>query len=249
MRKLVFLTGLLCALNPAFGQNCDRQCLSGILTSYLPALVAHDPKVLPLAANVRFTEDTVEMPLGEGLWKTASGLGSFRQDIIDVRAGVAGTHVVVQEKGAPVRFEVRLKVASGKTSEIDTTVVRNQTEGMIYKPDQLKEASPAMKTIPDTARHARRNDEIRVVGSRRLESRQLRQGGRALRRRRVPVRKWPDYGRAQMHLHARLHQHRGAAATDAGRNRGARCRCRRGTGYCVAAHELWTRRSRAAKAL
>ncbi len=84
------------------------------------------PKRLPLAANVRFTEDTVEIPLGEGLWKTASGLGTFRQDIIDVRAGVAGTHVVMQEKGAPVLFQVRLKVASGRISEIDTTVVRNR---------------------------------------------------------------------------------------------------------------------------
>jgi hypothetical protein len=66
------------------------------------ALVAHDPKALPFAANARFTEDTVEMPLGEGLWKTASGLGTFRQDIIDLRAGVAGTHVVMQERDAPV---------------------------------------------------------------------------------------------------------------------------------------------------
>ncbi len=50
MRKIVFLAGLVCALNPAFGQtarpaqNCDRECLRGMLTSYLSALVAHDPK-------------------------------------------------------------------------------------------------------------------------------------------------------------------------------------------------------------
>ena len=134
-----------------------------MLTSYLSALVAHDPKALPLAANVRFTEDTVEMPLGEGLWKTASGLGTFRQDIIDVRAGVAGTHVVMQEKGAPVLFQVRLKVASGKISEIDTTVVRNQTEGMIYKPDQLKEASPAMNIIPDGSQRNTREEMTRLA--------------------------------------------------------------------------------------
>lgn len=140
----MFLAGLLCVLNPAFGQtartaqNCDRECLHGMLTSYLSALVAHDPKTLPLSQNARFTE----LPLGEGLWKTASALGTFRQDIFDVRAGVAGTHVVMQEKGAPVLFQVRLKVASGKISEIDTTVARNQTEGMIYKPDELKSRVP-----------------------------------------------------------------------------------------------------------
>jgi hypothetical protein len=62
-----------------------------MLTSYLNALIAHDPRTLPLAANARFTEDTVERPLGEGLWKTASGLGTFRQDIIDVRTAPLGT--------------------------------------------------------------------------------------------------------------------------------------------------------------
>jgi hypothetical protein len=97
-----------------------------MLTRYLNALVVHNPKALTLAGNARFTEDTVEKPLGEGLWKTASGLGTFRQDIIDVREGVAGTHVVMQDNGAPILFQVRLKVASGKMSEIDTTVVRNQ---------------------------------------------------------------------------------------------------------------------------
>jgi hypothetical protein len=80
MRKIVFLAGLVYALNPAFGQTARRE-------SYVSALVAHGPKVLPLATNMRFTEDTVEMPLGEGLWKTASGLGTFRQDIIRCARG------------------------------------------------------------------------------------------------------------------------------------------------------------------
>jgi len=92
VRKIALLGGVLRALGmlstTAFGQNCDRDCLRGVITGYLNALVAHNPKALPLAANVRFTEDTVEMPLGEGLWKTASGLGTFRQDIIDVRGAL-----------------------------------------------------------------------------------------------------------------------------------------------------------------
>ena len=129
MRQTFLLAGLLFALKPALAQSsppaqsCDRECLRGMLTSYLNAVVAHDPKALPLAANARFTENTVEKPIGEGLWKTASGLGTFRQDIIDVRQGVAGTHIVIEENGTPVLFQVRLKVASGRISEIDSTVV------------------------------------------------------------------------------------------------------------------------------
>ncbi len=169
MRQILFLAGLLLVLKPAAAQtpspaqNCDRECLRGMLTNYLNALIAHDPKSLPLAANVRFTENTVEKPLGEGLWKTASSLGTFRQDILDVRQGVAGTHVILEEKGAPAMFQVRLKVAAGKISEIDTTVVRNQTEGMIFRPDQLKTASPAMNITPEPSQRNSREEMIRLA--------------------------------------------------------------------------------------
>jgi hypothetical protein len=172
MRQILFVAGLLFVLHPALSQtpgsapNCDRECLRGMLTRYLDALTAHDPKTLPLAANARFTEDTVEKPLGEGLWKTASGalsLGTFRQDIIDVRAGVAGTHVVIQENGAPLLFQVRLKVVMSRISEIDTTVVRNQADGMIFKPDELKTASPAMNLTPERSQLNTREEMTRLA--------------------------------------------------------------------------------------
>ncbi len=167
MRQTVFVTALLFALSPVHAQsgasNCDRECLRATITNYLNAVVAHDPKSLPLAANVRFTEDTVEKRLGDGLWKTASGLGRFRQDIIDVRAGVAGTHVVMQENGSPILYQVRLTVVSRKISEIDTTVVRNREEGMIYRPDALKTASAAMNVTPEPAQRNTREEMKRLA--------------------------------------------------------------------------------------
>lgn len=163
MRQLLIFAALLCALKPAAGQTCDRECLRGMLTQYLSALVAHDPKTLPLAPKARFTENTVEKQLGDGFWKTASSLGGFRQDIIDVRQQVAGTHVVVEENGNPVLFQVRLKLASGKISEIDSTVVRNQTEGMIFRPDALTAASPAMNVTPEPSQRNTREEMIRLA--------------------------------------------------------------------------------------
>jgi hypothetical protein len=49
----------------AQGEKCDRACLADIMTRYLNAMVAHDPSALPVAPNVKFTEDTVQMKLGE----------------------------------------------------------------------------------------------------------------------------------------------------------------------------------------
>lgn len=133
------------------------------MTTFLNALVAHDPTMLPLAPNVRFTENTVEKPLGEGFWKTASGLGTFRQDVIDARQGIAGTHAVIEENGKPVLFQVRLKIVSRKLSEIDSTVVRNQTEGMIFHPEALKTVSPAMNLTPEPAQRNSREEMIRLA--------------------------------------------------------------------------------------
>jgi hypothetical protein len=54
----VFL--LLAASSVASAKDCDRACLTGLITTYVDALVAHKPESLPLAANVRFTEDMKE---------------------------------------------------------------------------------------------------------------------------------------------------------------------------------------------
>src|SRR5215813_4216044 len=91
--------------------NCDRECLRGFITDYLNAMVAHTPQSLPLAPGARFTEDTKTMTPGEGLWKGVSKLRPYRQDFLDVREGMAATHVVVEENGSPVMLALRLKIA------------------------------------------------------------------------------------------------------------------------------------------
>jgi hypothetical protein len=90
--------------------SCDRACLRGFMTQYLDAVIAHKPGNLPVSDKVRFTENTVDMKLGDGIWKTASKLTPYRQDIIDVRQGVAGTHAVIEEGKNTVLLLVRIKV-------------------------------------------------------------------------------------------------------------------------------------------
>jgi hypothetical protein len=144
--------------------RCDRQCLADIMTRYLNAVVAHDPKTLPLSDKVRFTEDTVEMKLGEGLWKTASKLRPYRVDFIDVQTGMAAVHTVFEENGAPVLFAARLKVVDRKISEIETMVVRNRAEGVLFAPENLKEPTPAMAYRPQKSEVMPRDQMIEVAG-------------------------------------------------------------------------------------
>jgi len=128
------------------------------LTRYFDAMVGHKPELLHVAANVRSTEDGVDRKLGEGLWKTITQVLPYRWDILDVRQGVAGAHVVVEAEGAPALFVVRLKVVGSMITEIETLVVHNQTEGMIYKVDALKTPSEAMTKLPEPSSLMSRKD-------------------------------------------------------------------------------------------
>jgi hypothetical protein len=167
--KLRFSLGLLLiaiAASPASPASaaCDRDCLRGITTQYLDALVAHNPGALPLAANVRFTEDTVETKLGESpLWKNATKLRPFRFDMLDVRQGVVASQVIVEESGSPVMLMLRLKVLDQKITEVETQVTRSKAEGSIFDVDALQTPSKAMLLTPEASERNSRADAIKVA--------------------------------------------------------------------------------------
>jgi len=117
-------------------QSCDRACLGGLVTQYLDALVAHDPSKLPLTDNVRFTEDSKAIKLGDGLWKTVTGKGTFRHDYLDVKKQVAAAHFVVLEGQTQVLGSVLLHVQDGKIAGIETLVQRVNSDSR-FQPTEL----------------------------------------------------------------------------------------------------------------
>jgi hypothetical protein len=148
---------------PASGGACDRQCLAGFVTKYLDALVAHKPGELPVAANVRFTEDCKELKLGEGFWTTISGLRDYRRDILDVRDGTAVSFIVAEEAKAPVLFALRLKIVNDKIAEVETMVVHNQKEGMLFNVQNLQSVSKMMTLVPEKAQMNSREEMIKAA--------------------------------------------------------------------------------------
>ena len=64
------------------GSGCTREVLKGSIDKYFAALEAHDPSGLPLASNVKYTENGVELPIGKGFLQTAGKI-LLRRDLID----------------------------------------------------------------------------------------------------------------------------------------------------------------------
>jgi hypothetical protein len=149
---------------PAPAVSCDRECLRGMLTSYLYAVLRHDTGRLPLGENLRVTEDAVEKPLANvGLLRTVTRLRGYRQDILDERAGMAGADVVVEESGAPILLVVRLKVVDRKITQIETVTTRSRAEGLIFNIDGLGAPSEVMNYAPLPEQLATREDAVRAA--------------------------------------------------------------------------------------
>jgi hypothetical protein len=157
LRTVLALTPALLALTPAaLAQDCDRACLKDLITKYADALAAHDPSRLPLAANVRFTEDSRDLKLGEGLWKTVVKMGSFRQDYIDLKAQIAAAHINAFESDTQVMHSVLLRVANRKITGIETQVYRVKDQPTFKNPDQLDKPLAGFNTpVPAAARMSR----------------------------------------------------------------------------------------------
>jgi hypothetical protein len=85
-----------------------------MIATYVDATVTHEPSRLPVVADVRFTEDSQELKLGEGLWRTVTRKGDFRQDYIDLKKQIAASHVMLFEENAQVLYSVVLRVADQK---------------------------------------------------------------------------------------------------------------------------------------
>jgi len=142
--------------------SCDRECLRGMLTEYLYALVKHDTSKLPLSDKVRITEDANEKPIAKvGLVNTVTRLRGYRQDFLDERGGMATTAAVVEESGAPILLVVRLKVVDQKITEIEMVATRSRSEGLIFNIDGLSAASEGMNYAPRPEQLNSREDVLK----------------------------------------------------------------------------------------
>lgn len=140
---------------------CDRACLQNMLTTYIDAMVAHAPSKLPVATNVRFTEDSHELRIGEGLWRTVTRKGDFRQDYIDQKGQVAASHVTLFEGATQVLYTVVLHVAKRKIGGIETIVYRVPADAK-SKPEQLDKPLAGMNDPLPAGKRMSRTEMVRV---------------------------------------------------------------------------------------
>jgi len=113
------------AMAQSSGSACTRENLNSITDKFFSALEAHNPASAPLASNVRYTENGIEVPVGKGVWETVLKT-TFKRGMVDIQKCGTHTQAIMDEKDnpKPILYGVRLKVEENNVSEIEAIVVR-----------------------------------------------------------------------------------------------------------------------------
>ena len=122
----ILLAGLAATQGTAHAADaCNRACLEGYVDKYLDAAIAHDPKLLPFAKNAKFTENGQKLELGDGLWRTLTGKGTYRMFVTDEHAGRVTFLGSIKEADTPAMLALHLRIQNGQISEVETLVQRS----------------------------------------------------------------------------------------------------------------------------
>jgi hypothetical protein len=173
---VVAAIAMLGASVPAFAASpyeYDRQGLVDLMHQYLAALVKHDPKAVPFAEEVKFVENTSNIPVGLGLWQTATrGPSDFQIYAADPVTQQVAALVMMQETGATpqapakdILVGFRLKTEDRKITEAEHLVIRDMSGPMAQaglanlktpRPAFLEDISPEERTPRAEMLHAGR---------------------------------------------------------------------------------------------
>src|ERR1700676_1588367 len=107
--------------NPAAIKECDRACLVDFMNRYMDAIYKHDPKLAPpRALDVRMTENTGQMDVGEGVfWRSKVEPTTFNLIAADPEQGQVGLQARARIQGRDNLIAVRLKIDRGQILEIE----------------------------------------------------------------------------------------------------------------------------------
>jgi hypothetical protein len=104
--------------------ECTRELLDALLDQYFVALSEGDPSALPLANNVKFTENANEGEIGATEFWQNAGEVKHSQRALDTTQCSVAAQAVVPEGAMDLPIGIRIKVEAGEMAEIETIVVR-----------------------------------------------------------------------------------------------------------------------------
>jgi len=132
--RTVSFSRLVCCVGIIVGANvlstgaaaqpvgCDKACLESFADQYRAAYLAHDPSMAPFAANVRFSENFVEMPFPDATWDTVTEELGETLTLTDPVTSQIAIFTAIMQNDTPGFLAVRLRVDNMQISEIEHVI-------------------------------------------------------------------------------------------------------------------------------
>ncbi|MXO70554.1 hypothetical protein [Alteraurantiacibacter buctensis] len=142
-----------------------REGLYAAAENYLDALVAHDVARLKLAPGVVFTENNVQIRLGDGQWNTVTARrDSYDLKCADLTTGQVSWIGVIEERGHPAIMMMRLAVTpDGALSEIETIICREHEYGPFPNFEGYDKPRPLLLADVPEGERSSREELIRIA--------------------------------------------------------------------------------------
>jgi len=155
------LLGSLLLSASASAQDCNRDCLTSHLNTYLDAVTQHTPANGNLWEGFRQTENSVVIPAGQGVWENVTALGSIQRRYLDPQQSQAGYYGTVMMGAEEAVVAIRVKVQWDKVTEAEWFISRksdvgvNGTGNTPFDLETLRKTLPAQRVVPPAERSQR----------------------------------------------------------------------------------------------
>ncbi len=144
-------------MNSNAATDCDRVCLYKQADDYLAALVKKDPSRLPWADHVVFTDNNVQLEIGDGTWNTVDGKRGYDLKFADPKSGQVAWFGVIEEHGNPAIMALRMKIEDRKIAEVEQIVTRKVENSPFPSIDTYVTPRPIM--LADVSKNKRTSRE------------------------------------------------------------------------------------------
>jgi hypothetical protein len=143
------------------GGGCTRDGLTSAINAYYAALAAHDPTKAPLASSVKYTENGMQVQVGNGEWKTA-GAVKFKRSALDTQICESVTESVIPDSGSDIVYGLRLKLDNQQITEIETIPVHSGQYIIISAQGLASSSSDDWETVIPAAQRSTR-DQLQAL--------------------------------------------------------------------------------------
>jgi hypothetical protein len=95
----------------------------------MEAMVTQNVAALPWTDEVRFTENGVNLRIGEGIWGSSRSKAPGALRVADAQAGNVTWYGVISDHDLPAYYGMRMKVKSRRIAEVEALVARERNPG------------------------------------------------------------------------------------------------------------------------